>query len=115
MQVHRGEVFDFLGPNGAGKTTAIGLLLGLLRPTAEVMGHDIRRQPAQALRRVGALVEAAFYPYISTNAPGSIEQRRPAIPAPPPYCFRVSSVFLRKRSPAQSSVLFGVAKPPFLC
>jgi ABC-2 type transport system ATP-binding protein len=70
MQVHRGEVFGFLGPNGAGKTTAIGLLLGLLRPTAgtaEVMGHDIRRRPAHALRRVGALVEAAFYPYLSAH------------------------------------------------
>lgn len=70
MQVRRGEVFGFLGPNGAGKTTAIALLLGLLRPTAgtaEVMGHDIRRQPAHALRRVGALVEAAFYPYLSAQ------------------------------------------------
>ncbi len=70
MQVHRGEVFGFLGPKGAGKTTAIGLLLGLLRPTAgtaEVMGRDIRRQPARALRRVGALVEAAFYPYLSAQ------------------------------------------------
>ncbi|MBC8255254.1 MAG: ABC transporter ATP-binding protein [Ardenticatenia bacterium] len=70
MQVRRGEVFGFLGPNGAGKTTAIALLLGLLRPTAgtaEVMGHDIRRQPAHALRRVGALVDAAFYPYLSAQ------------------------------------------------
>ncbi len=70
MEVYQGEVFGFLGPNGAGKTTAISILLGLLRPTAgaaEVLGYDIRRQPSQALRRVGALVEAAFYPYLSAR------------------------------------------------
>jgi len=64
--VHQGEVFGFLGPNGAGKTTTIAMLLGLVRPTAgsaEVLGHDIRRNLSAALRRVGAIVETpAFYP-----------------------------------------------------
>jgi ABC-2 type transport system ATP-binding protein len=67
--VHKGEVFGFLGPNGAGKTTTIAMLLGLVRPTtgsAEVLGHDIRRDLSQALTRVGAIVETpAFYPYMS--------------------------------------------------
>jgi len=70
MKVQRGEVFGFLGPNGSGKTTTISMLLGLIRPTAgsaEVMGHDIRKEPAAALRQVGALVEAAFYPYLSAR------------------------------------------------
>jgi ABC-2 type transport system ATP-binding protein len=70
MEVYQGEVFGFLGPNGAGKTTTISMLLGLLRPTAgsaEVLGYDIQSQPARALRRVGALVEAAFYPYLSAR------------------------------------------------
>jgi ABC-2 type transport system ATP-binding protein len=69
FEVQRGEVFGFLGPNGAGKTTTIAMLLGLVRPTAgsaEVLGHDIRRDLSAALRRVGAIVEApAFYPYLS--------------------------------------------------
>ena len=69
--VRRGEVFGFLGPNGAGKTTTIAMLLGLVRPTAgsaEVLGHDIRRDLSAALRRVGAIVETpAFYPYMSGN------------------------------------------------
>ncbi len=64
-----GEIFGFLGPNGAGKTTTIGMLLGLVRPTAGraiVMGYDMQRQPALALRMVGAMVEVpAFYPYLS--------------------------------------------------
>ncbi len=69
FEVQRGEVFGFLGPNGAGKTTTIAMLLGLVRPTAgsaEVLGHDIRRDLSTALRRVGAIVETpAFYPYMS--------------------------------------------------
>jgi ABC-2 type transport system ATP-binding protein len=69
FEVNRGEVFGFLGPNGAGKTTTIAMLLGLVHPTsgsAEVLGHDIRRDLSIALRRVGAIVETpAFYPYMS--------------------------------------------------
>lgn len=70
MEVYRGEVFGFLGPNGAGKTTTISMLLGLIHPTAgcaEVLGYDIRAQATSALRQVGALVEAAFYPYLSAR------------------------------------------------
>jgi ABC-2 type transport system ATP-binding protein len=67
--VQKGEIFGFLGPNGAGKTTTIAMLLGLVRPTtgsAEVLGHDIRKDLSQALRRVGSIVETpAFYPYMS--------------------------------------------------
>src|SRR5262245_21699162 len=69
LHVRQGEIFGFLGPNGAGKTTTIGMLLGLVRPTAGramVMGYDVQRQPAQALQAVGAMVEMpAFYPYLS--------------------------------------------------
>jgi ABC-2 type transport system ATP-binding protein len=67
FSVRRGECFGFLGPNGAGKTTTIGMLLGLVRPDggrAEILGHDVWREPARALHPVGALVEAAFYPYL---------------------------------------------------
>lgn len=69
LRVERGEVFGFLGPNGAGKTTTIAMLLGLVRPTAGravVLGHDVQREPAAALARVGAMIEApALYPYLS--------------------------------------------------
>jgi ABC-2 type transport system ATP-binding protein len=69
IEVGRGEVFGFLGPNGAGKTTTIAMLLGLVRPTsgrAFVLGHDVAREAAAALRGVGAMIEApAFYPYLS--------------------------------------------------
>jgi ABC-2 type transport system ATP-binding protein len=68
LEIHRGDVFGFLGPNGSGKTTTIGLMLGLLMPTAgnvEILGHDVQRERA-VLRRVGAMAEtAAFFPYLS--------------------------------------------------
>ncbi len=34
LSVSRGQVYGFLGPNGSGKTTTIGVILGLIHPTA---------------------------------------------------------------------------------
>ena len=69
LEVSRGQVFSFLGPNGAGKTTTIGMILGLLRPTAghvEMFGLDTRVHLRRALRRTGAIVESpSFYPHLS--------------------------------------------------
>jgi ABC-2 type transport system ATP-binding protein len=69
IELRRGEVFGFLGPNGAGKSTTVGMILGLIAPTAgsvELFGvkQDGHRWPA--LRRIGAIIEEpAFYPYLS--------------------------------------------------
>jgi ABC-2 type transport system ATP-binding protein len=44
LDIHRGEIFALLGPNGAGKTTLIGVICGIVNPTAgavTVDGHDI--------------------------------------------------------------------------
>jgi ABC-2 type transport system ATP-binding protein len=60
LQVPRGCAFGFLGPNGAGKTTIIRTLLGLTRATEgtmQILGHPVPAQRAQALERVGAIVE----------------------------------------------------------
>lgn len=69
LAIRPGTVFGFLGPNGAGKTTTIRMLLGLIRPTAgggRILGHDIERERAAILPRVGAIVESpAFYPILS--------------------------------------------------
>jgi ABC-2 type transport system ATP-binding protein len=69
LQVPRGEIFGLLGHNGAGKSTTIGMLLGQVWPTAgemRVCGHDVTRDRAQALAKVGAIFETpVFYDYLS--------------------------------------------------
>ena len=44
LDIQRGEIFALLGPNGAGKTTLIGIICGLVNPSAgsvRVDGYDI--------------------------------------------------------------------------
>jgi ABC-2 type transport system ATP-binding protein len=56
LTIRRGEIFALLGPNGAGKTTLIGIICGLVRPTAgtvTVGGHDIGRDYRAARTRIG--------------------------------------------------------------
>ncbi len=53
--VPAGETVGLLGGNGAGKTTTIGMLLGLLIPTAgtiHVLGHDMAHDRFAALARM---------------------------------------------------------------
>jgi ABC-2 type transport system ATP-binding protein len=69
LELRRGEVFGFLGPNGAGKSTTVGMILGLIAPTAgsiELFGVKQDGHHWAALRRIGAIIEEpAFYPYLS--------------------------------------------------
>jgi ABC-2 type transport system ATP-binding protein len=65
LEVPAGVIAGFIGPNGAGKTTTMGMLLGLVDPTAgtgTVLGASLE-DPSAYLGRVGALIEApAFWP-----------------------------------------------------
>ena len=69
FNVEKGDILGFLGPNGAGKSTTIKVMLGLLKPTkgsVEICGHDIVKDRAGALEKIGAMVEApSFYGYMS--------------------------------------------------
>jgi ABC-2 type transport system ATP-binding protein len=56
LSIKRGEIFALLGPNGAGKTTLIGIICGLVTPTAgriTVDGHDIQRDYRAARATIG--------------------------------------------------------------
>ena len=69
LRVPRGSAFGFLGPNGAGKTTMIRMLLGLTHSSSgsmSLLGHPVPADRAQALSRVGAIVEEPrFHPHLS--------------------------------------------------
>jgi ABC transporter DrrB family efflux protein len=56
LEVPGGTVFGLLGPNGAGKTTLLRILATLLAPDAgraEVLGHDVMREPAAVRELLG--------------------------------------------------------------
>jgi len=56
LRIHKGEIFALLGPNGAGKTTLIGIICGMVVPSAgtvHVAGHDIVREYRRARSMVG--------------------------------------------------------------
>ena len=69
LRVPRGVAFGYLGPNGAGKTTLIRVLLGLTRASSgsmRLLGLPIPQARAQALARVGAIVEEPrFHPHLT--------------------------------------------------
>ena len=61
LSVPRGSFTALLGPNGAGKTTLFSLITRLYdnrTGSIRVLGHDVRREPAAALSRLGVVFQA---------------------------------------------------------
>uniref|UniRef100_UPI0035B1877B ABC transporter ATP-binding protein n=1 Tax=Paracoccus sp. TaxID=267 RepID=UPI0035B1877B len=61
LRVPRGSFTALLGVNGAGKTTLFSLvtrLYGNVSGSIEVAGFDLRRQPAQAMARLGVVFQS---------------------------------------------------------
>jgi ABC-2 type transport system ATP-binding protein len=71
FQLSPGEIFGLLGPNGAGKTTTIGMIAGVLQPTAgsvRILGSDIARSGRSALRDLGLVPQTvALYPALTAE------------------------------------------------
>ena len=56
LDIKRGEIFALLGPNGAGKTTLIGIVCGIVNPSAgeiRVDGFDIVKDYRKAREKIG--------------------------------------------------------------
>ena len=56
LDIRQGEIFALLGPNGAGKTTLIGIVCGIVTPSAgkvTVGGHDILAEYRAARSMIG--------------------------------------------------------------
>jgi ABC-2 type transport system ATP-binding protein len=56
LDIETGEIFALLGPNGAGKTTLIGIVCGIVNPTAGTVladGHDVVRDYRAARAKIG--------------------------------------------------------------
>jgi heme ABC exporter ATP-binding subunit CcmA len=63
LEVAEGEVVHLRGPNGAGKTSLLRAAAGLVpivRGTAVVLGHDLRRDRRSVRRHVGLLGHSGF-------------------------------------------------------
>ena len=65
IKVEQGQILGLLAPNGSGKSTALGLLLGVTKPTS---GDIIWHQPKSHSLQIGALLETpCFYPYLNAR------------------------------------------------
>ncbi len=70
FDVQPGEVFGYLGRNGAGKSTTVRILTTLIRPTAggaRVAGFDVRTQPREVRRALGAALQEAALDELMTG------------------------------------------------
>ncbi len=66
LSVKGGEVFGMLGPNGSGKTTTLGMLMGVVNPTAGEFSWFGEPATHHTRKRIGAVLEhPIFYPYLS--------------------------------------------------
>ena len=61
FQVERGTICALIGANGAGKTTTLGMLTGMLEPSAgemHIAGQSIREDPVGMKRRIGVVPDS---------------------------------------------------------
>ena len=69
FSVGAGEVLGYLGPNGSGKTTTVGMLTGMVEPSAgevHFRGVSIADDPVEFRRHVGYVPEEPhLYPFLS--------------------------------------------------
>lgn len=66
LEVKAGQVFGMLGPNGSGKTTTLGMLMGVVNPTAGQFSWFGEAPSNEVRKKIGAVLEhPIFYPYLT--------------------------------------------------
>lgn len=66
LEVKAGQVFGMLGPNGSGKTTTLGMLMGVVNPTAGEFTWFGEKPSHHVRKKIGAVLEhPIFYPYLT--------------------------------------------------
>jgi ABC-type multidrug transport system ATPase subunit len=66
LEIKGGQVFGMLGPNGSGKTTTLGMLMGVVNPSAGEFSWFGEKPSNQVRKKIGAVLEhPIFYPYLS--------------------------------------------------
>lgn len=66
LEVKQGQVFGMLGPNGSGKTTTLGMLMGVVNPTAGSFTWFGEPATHHTRKKIGAVLEhPIFYPYLT--------------------------------------------------
>jgi ABC-type lipoprotein export system ATPase subunit len=87
LEVDPGEFVSLLGPSGSGKSTVLGLLAGVLRPSAGrvlIGEHDVGRMPPRALARLrGALVATVLQNPARNLLPYATVRQNVRFAAPP--------------------------------
>ncbi|HZC70481.1 MAG TPA: ATP-binding cassette domain-containing protein [Jatrophihabitans sp.] len=87
LEVDAGEFVSLLGPSGSGKSTVLGLLAGVLRPSAGrvlIGSHDLGRMPPRALGRMrGSLVGTVLQNPSRNLLPYATVRQNVALGAPP--------------------------------
>jgi ABC-2 type transport system ATP-binding protein len=71
FQAAAGEIVGLIGPNGAGKTSTLRCIVGLQGAssgTIAVAGHDVRRDPVEAKRRLAFMAdEPQLFEYLTVE------------------------------------------------
>lgn len=66
LEIPAGSVYGILGPNGSGKSTTLGMVLGIVNPTAGNFSWFGARNSHIQRQKIGTMLESPnFFPYLN--------------------------------------------------
>lgn len=70
IRVRKGEIYGLIGKNGAGKSTLFKVIMGLAKKSSgevELFGMKTEKELNEAKHRMGFMMEANFFPYLTAQ------------------------------------------------